>query len=102
MLAKEFKFTVKRFGTIGLGCQNRDLIGKGMAGGGDDVTVTDGDGLSELKEWLFEEVADDRDIVVDEMQEQFATLLEQQARDAIRLYVHFSQSIIGRHSATIL
>ena len=35
--------------------------------------------MAELKEWLFEEVADDRDIVVDEMQSDFAQHFQQEA-----------------------
>ena len=41
--------------------------------------MSEGDGLAELKEWLFEEVADDRDIVVDEMQSDFAQHFQQEA-----------------------
>ena len=40
--------------------------------------LSEGDGLAELKEWLFEEVADDRDIVVDEMQSDFAQYFQQE------------------------
>ena len=47
-----------------------------MAGGGDKASVTEGDGLADLKEWLFEEVADDNDIVVDEMQTDFAEMFD--------------------------
>ena len=38
--------------------------------------IEEGDGLLQLREWLFEEVGDDNDIVVDEMQEQFASYFE--------------------------
>ena len=34
-------------------------------------------GVDELKEWLFGRVADDNDIVVDEMQEEFADFYDQ-------------------------
>ena len=40
------------------------------------ASVTEGDGLADLKEWLYEEVADDNDIVVDEMQTDFAEMFD--------------------------
>merc|ERR1711963_522763 len=44
----------------------------------ENAVLSEGDGLAELKEWLFEEVADDRDIVVDEMQSDFAQHFQQE------------------------
>ena len=40
--------------------------------------IEDGDGLQILKDWLFTEVADDNDIVVDEMQEEFSKYFEEE------------------------
>ena len=42
----------------------------------DGGIIEEGDGLQQLKEWLFEEVGDDNDIVVDEMQEEFHAYFE--------------------------
>ena len=48
---------------------------------GEVGTIQDGDGLQQLKDWLFGEVADDNDIVVDEMQKEFhAHFEEEEAR----------------------
>ena len=43
---------------------------------GTDAAINDSDGLKELQEWLFNEVADDNDIVVDEMEKDFAAFYE--------------------------
>ena len=44
----------------------------------DAGTIEEGDGLQQLKDWLFTEVADDNDIVVDEMQEDFHDYYEEE------------------------
>ena len=43
-------------------------------------TIEEGDGLQILKDWLFTEVADDNDIVVDEMQEEFSKYFEEEEK----------------------
>ena len=40
--------------------------------------IEEGDGLQILKDWLLTEVADDNDIVVDEMQEEFQAFFEEE------------------------
>ena len=44
----------------------------------DGGTIEEGDGLQQLKDWLFTEVADDNDIVVDEMQQDFFDYYEEE------------------------
>ena len=44
----------------------------------DGGTIEEGDGLQQLKDWLFTEVADDNDIVVDEMQQDFHDYYEEE------------------------
>ena len=59
-----------------------NVADEGAAGGGADINNGEG-GVAELYEWLWERVADDRDVVVDDMQEEhFARLeAEDDARD---------------------
>ena len=49
-----------------------------MNGNVEAGSIEDGDGLQIMKDWLFTEVADDNDIVVDEMQEEFHPYFEEE------------------------
>ena len=42
-----------------------------------DINGNESEGITALKDWLFERVSDDNDIVVDEMQEEFAAYYDQ-------------------------
>ena len=49
-----------------------------MNGNVEAGSIEEGDGLQIMKDWLFTEVADDNDIVVDEMQEEFGAYFEEE------------------------